>query len=375
MTPAEFMKNQQIAWSATSRDQCDGMQSPFNEECFMTIAARENDIGLCERVSIAPYEGIPAELSPTRDRCFFKVAEHSGKAELCAMIHDPTAVAKCLNILLPLATINGSLKITPLDKRTQYSVFCEKIQPQDDYEITLKANCFSNAAIYAMNPSLCEKSIVPNSSLFDGSSCFHGIATTLNNVALCERIQSTSLQQACKNTVAIRLSKGIGPKPVGNDATLSSAASSPISLLQEIPFSSENFTLSFVLPSGFDVRDRPNSIRIARTPFVDREIGDDNAFFGITRYNQYNTMESELARYRKLLLDLKESANVIDGTSFITLSGKDWGRFEGDSAGNVLVILFPKSWLEIIERPANASQSFEPLTVGKKILSTMRFSK
>jgi hypothetical protein len=130
-----------------------------------------------------------------------------------------------------------------------------------------------------------------------------------------------------------------------------------------------------MLPADFEVRDRQNSIRIAKAPFYDREIGDDNAFFGLTRYNQYNTQESETARYRKLLKDLRESTIVIDGSSFPVLSGEDWGRFEGTSAGKVFVVLFPKSWLEVMERPANASQTFDPIAVSKQFLATMKFSK
>ncbi len=212
MTLADFMRNRPSAWSVTNRDQCDVMQSPLHDECLITIAKNENDISLCERLPSEPYQGIPAELSPSRDNCIFKVAEHSSNVELCSGINSPTAVGNCLTVVLPLATISEASALIPLDQRTKYSVFCEMIQPTNDYEVTQKAQCFSNAAIYEMNPSLCEKSIVPNSLLFNGSSCFHEIATSLNRTDICDRITFDSLRQACKNTVAIRLSKGIGPK-------------------------------------------------------------------------------------------------------------------------------------------------------------------
>lgn len=141
------------------------------------------------------------------------------------------------------------------------------------------------------------------------------------------------------------------------------------------PFHSAYFTLSFSIPSGFEVKEDKNYVAIAQSPYYTRDIGDDNAFMRLTRYDRYRTREGQIALYRKLLKNFQESHTMVDGSSFLTLKGDDWGRFEGDSAGKVVVVIFEASWLEIIERPANKDQNFDPVGIGGQILSTFRFFK
>lgn len=142
-----------------------------------------------------------------------------------------------------------------------------------------------------------------------------------------------------------------------------------------LTFTSAYFTLSFQLPAEFEVLEGQNFIRIAQSPYYTREIGDDNAFFSLMRYDQRNTYESVLALYRKLLHYQKETMTTVDGSKFLTLRGDDWGRFEGDSAGKVTVVFFEKSWVEIIEKPANTQQNFDPQIIGNQILTSFKFSK
>jgi hypothetical protein len=142
-----------------------------------------------------------------------------------------------------------------------------------------------------------------------------------------------------------------------------------------VPFQSAYFTLSFSTPSGFEVKDSKNYVAVAQSPYYTRDIGDDNAFMMLTRYDQYHTREGQLALYRKLLKNIQESQTIVDGSSFLTLKGDDWGRFEGDSAGKVAVVFFDASSLEMMERPANSDQNFDPVSIGEEILSTFRFSK
>ncbi len=142
-----------------------------------------------------------------------------------------------------------------------------------------------------------------------------------------------------------------------------------------LPFKSSFFTLSFKTPSGFEVREDKNNILVAKSPYLTTDIGSDNAFFRLTRYDSNNTRESKLALYRKLLKNKQESTVSVDGSSFLILKGDDWGRFEGNGAGKVVVVFFDASWLEIIERPANSNQSFDPITIGNQILSTFKFTK
>lgn len=140
-------------------------------------------------------------------------------------------------------------------------------------------------------------------------------------------------------------------------------------------FSSKFFTLSFDLPQGFEVKDGENMIRIAKAPFYSREIGDDNSFFRLRRFNEYDSRQDVESLYRELLQNQKETTVTIDGSKFLSLEGTDWGRFEGDSAGKVRLIFFEASWLEIIERPANATQDFAPHEVANEILASFSFSK
>ncbi len=142
-----------------------------------------------------------------------------------------------------------------------------------------------------------------------------------------------------------------------------------------LPFKSSYFALSFKIPSGFEVKEGQNYILVAKSPYYTTDIGSDNAFLRLTRYNQNDTRKSKLAEYRKELKNLQESNTVVDGSSFLTLTGDDWGRFEGTSAGKVMVVFFDASWLEIIERPIDRDQRFNPITIGNQILLTFRFSK
>lgn len=142
-----------------------------------------------------------------------------------------------------------------------------------------------------------------------------------------------------------------------------------------IPFKSSYFTLSFEVPSGFEVKEAQNHILIAKSPYYTRAIGDDNAFFYLSRYDEGNTRESKMASYKKLIKNWEESQVTIDGSLFSVIRGTDYGRFEGDSAGQVTAVFFNASWLEIIERPANENQNFDPIAIGNEILATFKFSK
>ena len=164
------------------------------------------------------------------------------------------------------------------------------------------------------------------------------------------------------------------PKPSSSQSPISTPTATS-ETANWLPFKSSYFTLSFKVPPGFEVKEGQSFILVAKSPYYTRDIGDDNAFFSLTRYNQKNTRESELALYRKLLKNLQESNTIVDGSSFLTLKGDDWGRFEGDSAGKVVVVFFNASWLEIIERPADSDQNFNPIAIGNQVLSTFRFSK
>ena len=130
------------------------------------------------------------------------------------------------------------------------------------------------------------------------------------------------------------------------------------------------------MPQGFEVIDEQNSIRIAKSPYVTREIGDDNAFFALTRYAPGDTMAARRAAYLGTNPGAyTQSTIVVDGASFPVLTGTDLGRFEGGSAGQVMAVFFEKSYLDVIQRPMNQDVNFDPITIGKQILSTFKFTK
>lgn len=186
-----------------------------------------------------------------------------------------------------------------------------------------------------------------------------------------------SVDGASKDCYGVYINKMISEKGAANNtAPVPTSVSTPLDTIDNwVTFKSNFFTLSFKAPTGFDIKEAQNYILIAKSPYSTREIGDDNAFFRLTRFDKYNTYDSVLAEYRKMLKNKQESTVSIDGSSFIKITGDDWGRFEGDSAGKVTAVFFKASYLEIIERPLNANQSFNPIALGDKILSTFKFSK
>jgi hypothetical protein len=314
---------------------CESLNPAEQPKCFSQLASEKRDPELCMRIG----SGSVMEQFK-RDFCLSDVAERAENLDICHQIQRSSVAATCIRKVLE--SMNIGQRIARSTSYPSHGDICAQFVPKGDIDEEEKSACYREVAIYERNP------------------------------AICERISSLTLQEDCKNSL---------PPPTGSGMNSdrlevsSSSIGSDTSLPGEMAFSSKYFTISFLFPSGFEVRDQQNSIRIAKAPFTDRDIGDDNAFFGLTRYSQYNTQETEPARYRKLLMNQKESTIMIDGGTFPTLSGEDWGRFEGTSAGKVFVVFFPKSWLEIIERPANADQTFDPIAVGKKILSTMKFSK
>lgn len=329
----------------SARD-CESLNPVQQPNCLSRLAVEKRDPELCMRIGSGS-----AKEEFNRDLCLSDVAKKIENPDICHQIQRSSLSATCVRKVLE--KMNIAQRIANNSAYPSHSDICTRFVPNDDVGEGEKDTCYREVAIYERNS------------------------------AICERIQSTSIQEVCKDAVINLPARGISPERIEASSVSSSVApkgvpsSFPSSLppSKGLPFSSAFFTLSFVLPTGFEVQDTQNSIRIAKAPFIDRAIGDDSAFFGLMRYSQYSTQESETARYRKLLRNHKESTIVIDGSTFPMMTGEDWGRFEGDSAGTVLVVFFPKSWLEIIERPINQDPDFNPIAIGKQILLTMKFSK
>ncbi|MCC6404771.1 MAG: hypothetical protein IT405_00015 [Candidatus Yanofskybacteria bacterium] len=139
-------------------------------------------------------------------------------------------------------------------------------------------------------------------------------------------------------------------------------------------FASAYLSLSFDVPPGFSVNDAQTAINISYGPIRITDIGSTNAFFHFERYGGSDTKQRRMAEALRLLKNPVSSTIFIDGSSFPTIEGDDYGRFEGDSAGRVFNVYFDASSVEIIQRPMNEDVAFDPIAIGKQILTTMRFS-
>lgn len=160
--------------------------------------------------------------------------------------------------------------------------------------------------------------------------------------------------------------------PVVSPSLSPSISQSPVS--DWTTFNSKYFTLSFQVPAGFDVYDSQNYIAIAKGKYETYEIGSNNAFLTIQRFDQNFTKEKAIADARRLLKNVKESKITIDGSEFLKIEGDDYGRYEGTSAGKIIEIFFEKSILHVESGRSNPAPTFDVLATANKIISTIKFS-
>lgn len=143
-----------------------------------------------------------------------------------------------------------------------------------------------------------------------------------------------------------------------------------------IPFSSSYFNLSFRIPEGFEVVEDPIGIRIAKSPYTDKEIGGDNAFFYLRRYEEEFMWgrEDVEAYFREGLQSVREYTVTIDNTPFLAFQG-DGMQFSADQfiSGKNTIVFFDASYVHFDK--GNDESLENAVEVGEKILSTFRFSK
>ncbi len=301
-------------------------------------------------------------------------------------------VLSAFPLLAPEKNFQNTMQKSLQELNSRTEADCDSLPAHDESDKRAIAECYTRIATQTIDVSFCDKIPTNGSerassqSLYFIDTCLMNLATKGNNPALCDRLTGgranngdiQSEKQLCRDFVRAQWPAS-SLQPTSNGASSAQNGASQSSGQNNSDrwqsFRSAYFTLSFDIPLGFEVRDQKNTIAIAKSPYYTRDTGDDNAFFRLTRYDQYHTRESQIALYRKLLKNLQESSTITDGASFLTFEGDDYGRFEGDSAGKVVVVFFEASWLEIIERPANSNQDFDPIGIGKKILSTFRFSR
>lgn len=333
-------------------DTCDGWPCARIDQCLLDVAAATKNKAACDLLGQTPF------WSDQQSKCYTSIAETTTELTVnCQNIPDLHARGDCVG---------------QAAAKTEEASNCDTLS--DGYA---KAECYLAyiRTVAAPDASICEH--VPPVVNAQGKqyaieSCYEEIALKTLDSSVCDKLERLSTVKWCKEEVAKR----------GGGTTSNAALSKSSVSIQSEPatnlersFASSYLTLSFKLPQGFEIKEDKNHVAVAQSPYYTRDIGDDNAFMRLTRYDQYHTRGSQLALYRKLLKNIQETQTIVDGSSFLTLKGDDWGRFEGDSAGKVVVVMFEASWLEIIERPANKDQNFDPVGLGEQILSNFRFSK
>lgn len=127
----------------------------------------------------------------------------------------------------------------------------------------------------------------------------------------------------------------------------------------------------FKYPSGFDVAERMDGsvVYVAKGKVEFYEIGSDNSFFTITRGVDKDSVKIQ----SDLLKNFKTTAILIDGKQFQKIEGDDIGRYEGSSAGKVVIISNENYLIKIEERPGAKLQNFDVLEMSAHILSTFKF--
>ena len=128
------------------------------------------------------------------------------------------------------------------------------------------------------------------------------------------------------------------------------------------------FNFSFKVPPGFGVEDDQDFvIYIAKgEPYHDMEKGN-NIFMSLLRYTGDETQASKLAIVRGAT-GVTESTTSVDGRSFplVDYSAPPEHRF---------YVFFEKFYVQVEIPSSDFNSSIDYLAVGKKILSTFRFTK
>lgn len=132
-------------------------------------------------------------------------------------------------------------------------------------------------------------------------------------------------------------------------------------------FTSSQFHVSFRYPDGFEVFEVDKILNIAKGRVYDTEIGASNAFFRISSDSYYQEDNNRLN-------NASTATKVIGGRTFTKVTGNDKGRYEGDSAGQVVNIALDGATIHIEERPANLNQDFNVFSLADQILSTFQFT-
>ncbi|MCC6934555.1 MAG: hypothetical protein IT406_02630 [Candidatus Yanofskybacteria bacterium] len=142
-------------------------------------------------------------------------------------------------------------------------------------------------------------------------------------------------------------------------------------------FNSRYFSLSFDVPPGYEVYDSQNVIAVSKGPYEIPDIGGTNAFFQIDRFTATYSKERAIANWN---LDPVKNASVTKGS--IVVDGSTFTVFEGApsptaytyDAGREFFVVFDASLLRIVEHPQWGAKDYDGYTIGKQILTTLRFS-
>lgn len=168
---------------------------------------------------------------------------------------------------------------------------------------------------------------------------------------------------------------------LGNTMSIVSASNVADEISDWQNFSSKFFTLSFKYPKGFEVKEGQDYILVSKSPFEKISLSQDTGFMHLTRYGTTYSQGDQITNYRRTMKDIKESETSVDGKMFKEFFGSDNAPSGSYDQGEEIVVFFDKSWLDIINRPnskdvdATFYKGDSPTLLGRKILSTFKFSK
>lgn len=135
-------------------------------------------------------------------------------------------------------------------------------------------------------------------------------------------------------------------------------------------FNSRYFNLSFTYPKGYAIYDSEGEIAVAKDKYQQLEIGRDNAFLRISRFEGSFTYKTASQKKK----GEAESIVTIDGFEFpIFVSIDTEGACEGSTIGKITRVVFQKS--ELFMQQYECGEGGPDYTaVEQQIISTIKFS-
>lgn len=131
-------------------------------------------------------------------------------------------------------------------------------------------------------------------------------------------------------------------------------------------YRSDVMELTLRHPADVEIAEEPGNLYLALGEVTFFETGATNAFLRITGNTAYYAEDN--AR----LVGPEGDTYLIDDASYPATTGRDAGRYEGDSAGTVRNIAYDRYVIHIEQYPGNTRPSQDVLALADQILATLR---